>query len=471
MKIDTLKDLADHCYQQWLTTNRTDLPSGAIGWLRDSPVEPPLAGQIGEIFAADIEPSEKCYRFLKLTGVIERERLIQLLRKQILDELDNEKEQKLREVEDQWQARVEEQRQRIFNTPDDTSFSLFWFVITVSIVFGFITSIVAHNLTGKTPSGDNPVGISADIGWRVGLLIGAIAAYGYRRIRANTLTEQFRISAKEGIESQKKGIEEGIRDRKVNVDADILQLIKEFSLSLTESADNQKNSHGLTSATRVVVKTSHKYRYTGLAVAVGLLLIFSPSYILSKSSEYSSTPSAAPTPSTASTPVPEFSAQFDQMISKRLDEIGNEIKRGNYKLASLKMQEIFREYPDVADRLSGANLSWLFGYKAKIYQHTGDIAKDTFIVEGTVTRKTEMEGSGAYWDFTLQDLQGKEHDFGCSRTSVPFFNIDDKKIDFVDGYDKLKDAYDKVRLYIWNADSFDKYKNAGCPAGIVMFTN
>ena len=97
MSIDTLKDLADHCYQRSLTANQTDLPSGATKWIRDNLGEPRLAVQIEEIFAAKIKASEKSYRFLKLTGVIERERLIQLLRKQSLDELNNEGEQKIPE--------------------------------------------------------------------------------------------------------------------------------------------------------------------------------------------------------------------------------------------------------------------------------------------------------------------------------------------------------------------------------------
>jgi hypothetical protein len=64
--MNTLKDLAELCYQGWLTTGDTELPSGAIKWIRDGLGEPGLAGQIEEIFSAAIKPSEKCYRFLKL---------------------------------------------------------------------------------------------------------------------------------------------------------------------------------------------------------------------------------------------------------------------------------------------------------------------------------------------------------------------------------------------------------------------
>ncbi len=292
MQIYTLKDLADHCYQQWLTTNRTDLPSGAIGWLRDSPVEPPLAGQIGEIFAADIEPSEKCYRFLKLTGVIERERLIQLLRKQVLDELDNGGEQKLSEVDLQWWAKVDEQRQRIFNKPDETAFSFFWFVIFFAIICGFVGAIIGHNSES----------MSADIGWRAGLIIWAIAAYGYRRLRASTLTEQFMNSAQEGIETQKRGIDESIRDRKANIDKDLPQLINKFYMPL--SVDSQKSSNVSTSGTSLATKTSHKYRYAGLVATLGLLLVFSPSYIISNSNQYITDTTSAPASIPASAPSP-----------------------------------------------------------------------------------------------------------------------------------------------------------------------
>ncbi len=462
--MNTLKDLAEHCYQQWLSKDQTDLPSGAIKWIRDSLGEAGMAMQIDEIFSAAIKPSEKCYRFLKLTGVIERERIIKLLRKQILDELEAEREQSLLEVDEQWRARVDEQRQKIFNKHDDTSFSFFWFVVFVAIIGGFIGAIV-----GRVSDS-----VSVDLGWRVGVLIGATVAYGYRKTRASTLTEQFINSASGGTESQKRGIEESIRDRKANLDSDIRQLLQTFSLPLMASSVDPKSSNVYRSKIPVGGKNSLKYRYAGVIASLGLLSIISPSYLFPISGR---SPELVPAPTQASTNSMD-SGQFDQMISKRLDEIGNEIKRGNYKLASLKMDELERAYPNLADQLSHATKSWVFAYKAKIYQHTGNLKQDTFMLEGTVTEKSEMQGSGTFWGFGLQDEQGQKYDFfSCSSTSAIYFDIDDNKIDFLDGYNKLKNAYSKVRVYIRNSDKvyFDKCKNTGCdggicPAAIVMLS-
>ncbi len=264
MRIDTLKDLADDCYQQWLTTNRTDLLSGATKWIRDSLREPGLAGQIEEIFSAAIKPSEKCYRFLKLTGVIEKERLIQLLRKQALDELENEREQKLSEVDEQWWARVDEQRQRLFDKPDERAFPFFLFAVLISIASGFMGSVIGHNAQS----------LSADIGWRVGLLGGIVAAYVYRRSRATTLTEQFISSASSGVESQKEGIIENISDRRESIESDISVLIKQFSLLLRKSEDLKKSELAAVNATKRV-----RIRYEAIGVVLALLLIVSPSLL------------------------------------------------------------------------------------------------------------------------------------------------------------------------------------------------
>ncbi len=294
MQIYTLKDLAEHRYQRWLMTGDIELPPGSIKWIRDSLGEPELAEQIDKVLSADIKPSEKCYRFLKLTGIIERERLTQLLRKQTMDEIEKDGAERLLAVDEQWQAKIVGQRQRIFNKPDDRAYSFIVFAViacfvgavigTIAASFSFIQAsgpvrglveIVEAIVSGAPESG------SADIGWRVGLIIGAIAAYGYRRIRTSTLTGHFINFAREGIETQKRGIEESIRDRKTNIDADIIQLITKYSIPLSESADNRQSNNVSTSETTFAGQTSQNYRYAGLVAIAGMLLVFTPSFIMS----------------------------------------------------------------------------------------------------------------------------------------------------------------------------------------------
>ncbi len=268
--MDTLKDLAEHCYQRWLTKDQTDLPSGAIKWMRDSLAESVLAGQIEEIFSAVIKPSEKCYRFLKMTGVIERERLVQLLRKQVLDELDNEREQRLLEVDESLRASIAARRQKIFNKPDDNALPFFAFGIIVGIVFGIAGVIV----------GGVSDGLSMDIGWRAGLLIGAVAAYGYRRSRSNTLTQQFVSSAGDGVKAQTKGIEEDIRDRVSYIARVLTDLERVYSLQLDESI---KRIQGISKTSSISFDRQQpvKYNYAGVVAVMGILLLVGPSYLLS----------------------------------------------------------------------------------------------------------------------------------------------------------------------------------------------
>jgi hypothetical protein len=283
VQIDTLKDLAEYCYQQWIDKNTTAMPSGAMKWIRENLVAPDMVGQIEEIFVADIKPSEKCYRFLRLTGVIERERLMQLLRKQVLDEIEQEKAQKLRDVDEQWRVKVESQWRSKFNKPDEQAFSFFWFVIIVSIVLSFIVATI-----GRISDV-----LSVDAGWRIGLLVGAIAAFGYRRNRASTLTGQFINSTRVGIEAQKRHIQEEIRDRKANIDSDIPHLINKFSVSLKESEDKCKSNKGSMLGTPIADKTNLKYSYAGIAAVIGALMIFTPSVIISIEGNSLITPTTA----------------------------------------------------------------------------------------------------------------------------------------------------------------------------------
>ena len=258
MVMDILKDLTDYCYQQWLSEERTDLPSGAINWIRDDLSEPGLADQIEKIFSAAIKPSEKCYRFLRLTGVIYREQLIQLLRKQILKELEQERIWRLREIDSDIRARIAEQRQRTFNKPTETSYHFILFALFVAVVCGGVGAL-----------------ITGGFGWAIGLLVGTAIAYGYRAVRSGTAAEQYGSAIGNETEGKKRAIEQSFQDEVRNIDADIPTIEKKYSVPLRERMGKEDQYHGQ-NIQPSVTGNSHKASYAGLVVMLSFLIVIPP---------------------------------------------------------------------------------------------------------------------------------------------------------------------------------------------------
>ena len=209
MDIRTLQDLAEHCYKKWLTADRISLPSGAVEWIRDDLGEHKLSAEVGQILGADIQGSEKCYRFLKLTGVIDRDRLRKLLKKQVLDEIEYEKVFRIKNLETDFQNKVNEQRRRLLNNPNDEGLPTWLLMIIAALVAGGI-------------------GILADskIGWSIGVLIGAGATFIYRMMRMSSLVEQFEREAQPGLDIQRKSVESSTRDKKTHIDEAVINLDK-----------------------------------------------------------------------------------------------------------------------------------------------------------------------------------------------------------------------------------------------------
>ena len=289
--INTLRDLSEYCYSKWLNRDDNRLPDGAIEWIRNSLGEKAISDRIKEVFDAQIKPSEKCYRFLKSTGVIEQERLNQLLKKQLLSEVETERAQRLRDVDNQWQEKIDEEKQRVLNKPNDKSRSFIWYAILVSLFFGIIGAIV-----GGISVADR---ISAVNGWRIGLLVGCVIAYIRRSIRANALAKQYSNSTRGDVESQRKGIEENIRDRKTNIDSDIPVLIKSFSLGISESTMDH-----IPHDTQQRGQKGMGYRYAGVIASLCFLMVL-PSFLgnqLPKTIVQTPTPSPVPTPKIRKSP-------------------------------------------------------------------------------------------------------------------------------------------------------------------------
>jgi hypothetical protein len=285
MQIYTLIDLANHCYQQWISTNKTGLPSGAIEWMRDNLGEPALDRQIDEIFTADIKPSEKCYRFLKLTGAIERERLINLLKKQILDEIERERKQKLQAEDEKWRHNIEKERKKTFNKPTESSYPFTVFAIIIAVVCGGVGAVSAGSF-----------------GWEVGLSVGTIIAYTYRATRASTAAQDYAAQTKNNMEQLRHEIEKNISNRKNKINEDIVLLEHQYSLPLSESVKNQlKEAFKTTTAS-----TSRKemsYNYTALVIALVILIIM-PFFLSIGKQSYSPTSSKTSSPAPAPAPAP-----------------------------------------------------------------------------------------------------------------------------------------------------------------------
>ena len=212
MDLHTLQDLAEYCYQKWLTTDQTSMPSGAIEWIREDLGEQSISEKVRQIFEASIQGSEKCYRFLKLTGVIDRNRLRKLLKKQVLDEIENERDFKLKNLKIDFQNKVNEQRRRLLSNPNDEGLHTGWLMLIAALVVGGIGILV-----------------DSKIGWSIGVLVGAGATLIYRMTRMSSLVEQFESEAKPGLDLQRRSVENVAIDKETHIDEVVINLEQIYS--------------------------------------------------------------------------------------------------------------------------------------------------------------------------------------------------------------------------------------------------
>ncbi len=253
--MNTLKDLADHCYQHWLTTGETQLPSGAIEWIRNELDEQKLSDEVRRIFIARIHGSEKCYRFLKLMGVIERDRLRRLLKKQVLDEIEVERAQRLREIEAQFHEKVNEQRQRVLKRPSEGAMPFWLLMIGAALVSAVLGGMVY-----------------ASIGWSFGALVGGGVTCGYRLIRTSGLVGQFVSSAQQGLADKRNAVEVDIEDRKGHIDDATIKLELLYNGPLIDTLVEDLGQS-------LIVSAPNTMRYLIWPAAVTLVLMLLPAFV------------------------------------------------------------------------------------------------------------------------------------------------------------------------------------------------
>ena len=253
--MDTLKDLADHCYQQWLTTNQPALTPGAIEWIRNDLGEQKLSDEVRQIFTARIHGSEKCYRFLKLMGVIERDRLRRLLKKQVLDEIEVERAQRLREIEAQFHEKVNEQRQRVLRRPSEGAMPFWLLMIGAALVSAVLGGMVY-----------------ASIGWSLGALVGGGVTCGYRIIRTSGLVDQFVSSSQQGLADKRRAVEADIEDRKSHIDDEAIKLEFLCAGPITNTLREDLSQP-------LFVSAPNTMRYLMVPAAVTLVLMILPVFV------------------------------------------------------------------------------------------------------------------------------------------------------------------------------------------------
>lgn len=288
MVINTIADLAEHSYQRWLTTDQTELPRGAVEWIRDDIGEHRLSEEVGRIFGASIEESEKCYRFLKLTGVIEQARLRQLLTKQVLNEIELERTLRLRTIDSQFQGRINEQRVRLLRSPHEGAFPTRLLVIAAALVVGA--------LGGLTHS---------SMGWSIGVLAGAGIAIGTRMMRMSRLVEQFIRTSNPGLEGQRRSVENDINDKRTHIDGEIKKLERLYAGTLFDTVQKKADLDKTTAPTDTV-------GYFMGPAAVTLVLMILPIFVTNAQWKQLSVPefAPAPAPSAAPAPAPSSSPAF-----------------------------------------------------------------------------------------------------------------------------------------------------------------
>ncbi|GFP43693.1 eukaryotic-like serine/threonine-protein kinase, partial [Candidatus Hakubella thermalkaliphila] len=123
VEIYTLGELAEYCYQKWSQTDDQILSGQVVKdalhllqdkklatWIKESLSERQITQEVEKIVSADMAFSEKCYRFLKLSGVFEENRLITLFRQLRKKEFEVERDSKIETVKNEIRSRVFRER-------------------------------------------------------------------------------------------------------------------------------------------------------------------------------------------------------------------------------------------------------------------------------------------------------------------------------------------------------------------------
>lgn len=167
-------------------------------------------------------------------------------------------------------------------------------------------------------------------------------------------------------------------------------------------------------------------------------------------------------------------------IEKEIDEIGTLIKKGDYDQADKRLSNLNKQYSDFSkETIDNVHMKLSVEYRVTLDQKLNKtIDKNSFSLEGIVTKKSPQEGSGNFWNFDFKASDGIEYVFACSASDTTRYQADGVNLDQFKGYEKLKNTYQKVTLIIPKSKYdyvMNKCKNRGCdgmcPSVIMMFSS
>jgi hypothetical protein len=173
-------------------------------------------------------------------------------------------------------------------------------------------------------------------------------------------------------------------------------------------------------------------------------------------------------------------ASEEEIAVKRIEEVGELISVKKYSEADQVVADIDKTFPNLQSRLSDAYQRSLVDHRRILDQELGRvdkaIQKDTFVLEGTVTQKSEMQGTGAFWGFELKSDDGNKYVFECNASDTLYFKLKESNIDTYEGYEQLKNVHDRIKIYIpisqkehVTGKCKDQECDGICPTAIIMF--
>jgi len=137
----------------------------------------------------------------------------------------------------------------------------------------------------------------------------------------------------------------------------------------------------------------------------------------------------------------------------KTNEISKLIDSGNYQKASNLIAYLDTKYSGWADMgsLSRSSARSITKYREIINQKLNKVDQiintNTFTMEGIIKGKSDRDGSGQFWGFSIIADDGNEYPFSSNNTTVIYFRLNGRDIESEEGYKKLTG---KVKLYVSN---------------------
>ncbi|MDD3471317.1 MAG: energy transducer TonB [Syntrophaceae bacterium] len=171
---------------------------------------------------------------------------------------------------------------------------------------------------------------------------------------------------------------------------------------------------------------------------------------------------------------------INEIIEDAISEIGKLIESNKYAEADKKISDLQNHHPNwqnfVCEASKRSIWTWQVLVDQKLERVENIINQNTFTLEGVVTDKTEIEGSGCFWGFSLRADDGNEYVFGCNSGSLIYFRTENTDIGPFEGYKLLKDKYERIKVYVPVAQKEyvttsckNQSCNGICPSAIVMY--